>query len=119
MRHGPHQAAQKSTRTGSEESIALSNVAASASTIQGSAVWQKPQRGTPGALTGNRLRLPQLVHAIVAAALLMGFVARALVPAWHLMLVGGRAVVSRDVSADLKPATSALHDRRAGAHCWV
>ena len=61
MRQGPHQAAQKSTSTGSEESTAPSNVDPSASTIQGSAVWQKPQRGAPRAV-GRRLRLPQFVQ---------------------------------------------------------
>ena len=74
MRHGPHHAAQKSTRTGSDESTALSKEAASASTIQGRAVWQKPQRGTPCPPGGTRLRLPQFVQAIVAA-LVMGVVA--------------------------------------------
>jgi hypothetical protein len=67
MRQGPHQAAQRSTTTGSDDSTALSNVVASASTIHGSTVWQKPQCGTPDALIGTRLRLRQFVHAMVVA----------------------------------------------------
>jgi hypothetical protein len=71
MRQGPHQAAQKSTSTGSDESIALANVALSASTIQGSGVWQNPHRGTPSELSGTRLRLPQFVHVTVVARLMV------------------------------------------------
>jgi hypothetical protein len=67
MRQGAHHAAQQSTRTGNEDSTAASNVLGSASTIQGSTVWQKPHRGTPGALTGKRLGLPQFVHLVVEA----------------------------------------------------
>jgi hypothetical protein len=67
MRQGAHHAAQQSTKTGSEESTAASNVPASASTIQGSALWQKPHRGMPGALPGKRLGLPQFVHLVVEA----------------------------------------------------
>ena len=47
MRHGPHQGAQKSTRTGTDAVISSSKSAAEASTIHGSRVWQTLQRGTP------------------------------------------------------------------------
>src|SRR3954447_15794964 len=67
IRHGPHHGAQKSTRTGMVAWIAESNVCASASAIHGSGWWQLPQRGTPSAETGTRLRLPQLGQTTIGA----------------------------------------------------
>jgi hypothetical protein len=65
MRHGPHQGAQKSTRTGTEESSSSSNVAGPASTIHGSRVWQTLQRGTPDGLGRIRFLVPQLGQVMI------------------------------------------------------
>src|SRR6185436_8315841 len=111
MRHGPHQAAQKSTSTGSEESTALSNVDASASTIQGRGEWQKPQRGAPAAPTGRRLRLPQFVQEMTSARVMTAG-ARGAVPDVAPQEVGGCAAVSRD----LEPTGQRLTSGRSGAH---
>src|SRR4051812_4382811 len=68
IRHGPHHAAQKSTSTGIAASIAASKLLESAFTIHGSTVWQTLQRGTPDAATGTRLRVRQLVQAMIATS---------------------------------------------------
>jgi hypothetical protein len=52
MRHGAHHGAQKSTKTGTEATISLSKLSASASTTHGSAWWQTLQRGRPSAGSG-------------------------------------------------------------------
>src|SRR3954465_13580615 len=60
MRHGAHHGAQKSTKTGTEATISVSKLSASASTTHGSAWWQTLQRGTPVVKIRMRLRVPQL-----------------------------------------------------------
>src|SRR5271165_3237409 len=71
MRHGPHQGAQKSTSTGSEEEISCSKVSGLASTIQGSSVWQTLQRGTPEGIARTRFLVAQLgqVMIVLSAAI--------------------------------------------------
>src|SRR5580700_6138852 len=63
MRHGPHQGAHRSTTTGTDARSATSaKVSSPASTIQGSGLWQLPQRGTPEAAAGTRFLRPQFGH---------------------------------------------------------
>src|SRR6478735_7959571 len=65
IRHGPHQAAQKSTRTGTEDCSATTGKSASdADTIQGRSRPQLPQRGCPAAAAGIRLVFPQCGHLV-------------------------------------------------------
>src|SRR3954471_11578930 len=69
MRHGAHHGAQKSTKTGTDATISESKLPASASTIHGSGVWQTLQRGTPSGWERIRLRVAQLVHVTIVAAI--------------------------------------------------
>jgi hypothetical protein len=60
IRHGPHQLAHRSTRTGIDEFSAISaNVSSRASTIHGSHWWHCAQRGLPAAAAGTRFFRPQ------------------------------------------------------------
>src|SRR3984957_7276603 len=59
MRHGPHQGAQKSTKTGSDDVISGSKLSAVASTIHGRLAWQAAHRGTPVGVDRTRFFLPQ------------------------------------------------------------
>jgi hypothetical protein len=67
MRHGPHQGAQKSTSTGTDEVISTSKDACVASTIHGSSVWHTLHRGTPDGVGRTRFFVPQLVQAMTVA----------------------------------------------------
>src|SRR3954463_1320495 len=68
MRHGAHHGAQKSTKTGTEATISVSKLSASASTTHGSAWWQTLQRGTPVGCERMRLRVPQLGHVTIGVS---------------------------------------------------
>ena len=60
IRHGPHHGAHRSTRTGTRAASATSAKSASpADTNHGSGALHWPQRGTPTAAGGTRLRFPQ------------------------------------------------------------
>ena len=63
-----HHGAQKSTRTGIEARTSASNVADVASTTQGSALWQFPQRGMPSAAGAMRFLRPQCGQVTTAVA---------------------------------------------------
>src|SRR5438045_1925527 len=65
--HGPHQGAQKSITTGTEAAISESNDPLSASTSQGSNVWQTAQRGTPSCPGRTRFFLPQFGQVTIEA----------------------------------------------------
>ncbi len=65
MRHGPHQGAQKSTSTGTEEVISWSKDAAVASTIHGSSVWHTLQRGTPELVAATLFFVPHCEHLTI------------------------------------------------------
>jgi hypothetical protein len=68
MRHGAHHGAQKSTKTGTEATISVSKLSASASTTHGSAAWQTLQRGTPVGWERMRLRVPQFGQVTMGAS---------------------------------------------------
>src|SRR5271169_3679489 len=65
MRQGPHQGAQKSTSTGTEDVISASKLAAVASTVHGRLVWQTLHRGTPVEFGRTRFFVPQLGQAVI------------------------------------------------------
>src|SRR3954463_16595590 len=72
MRHGAHHGAQKSTKTGTEATISVSKLWASASTTHGSAVWQTLQRGTPVGCERIRWRVPKFGHVTMVPPAISG-----------------------------------------------
>jgi hypothetical protein len=66
IRHGPHQAAQKSTTTGTEAVVSSANVVVSVSTTHGSADLHTGQRGVPCGMGPTRFRAPQVGQVTIA-----------------------------------------------------
>ena len=59
-RHGPHQAAHRSTNTGTVDRPMMSSRSAPlASVNHGRSVWQDGHRGLPAVTIGTRLTVPQ------------------------------------------------------------
>src|SRR5262245_5920923 len=72
IRHGPHQGAQASTRTG--RGLASTVAAKSAlrvSTSHGRSAWHEAHRGRPDASAGTRLRVPHWGHGTTSREELM------------------------------------------------
>src|SRR6185437_1121012 len=65
--HGPHQGAQKSTRTGTLALVSASKLDSSAATTQGSGDLQLAQRSVPLAVGFARFLVPHEGHAMIAA----------------------------------------------------
>ena len=67
-RHGPHQSAHRSTRTGSVEATAISSKSSSpASVIQGSTDPHLPHLGVPEAFAGTRFFVPHFSQLTIFA----------------------------------------------------
>jgi Glutamine amidotransferases class-II len=65
IRQGPHQAAQKSTTTGTEVRVSAANVSPSASTSHASSDLHFGQRGTPWLIGPARLRAPHVWQLMI------------------------------------------------------
>ncbi len=98
-RHGPHQGAQKSTKTGSDDVISRSKLSAVASTIHGRSAWQAAHRGTPVGVDRTRFFLPQVGQAVtvpsdamtrpmIRAANLRSHSPEARAPGWRVARLG-------------------------------